>query len=109
MHKKITKIESTMLGFQDHGIFTATLFMDYGGSGQGVGGYVMGTHSGFITRVLKACGVDKWEALKGRTVFVLTEDESWNARVIGIAPLPTEIGEQFLFADWQAEVNAVKR
>lgn len=114
--KRIAKITATSLGYEDHGIFTAQVFVDYGGSGQGIGGYCLdepfhndegkflgrrGTAYGleWVARFLKACGVDSWEKLVGRTIYVLTEDDSWNARVIGVEPLPTERGEQFLYDD----------
>jgi hypothetical protein len=55
----------------------------------------------FIRRTLKAASVDEWEKLKGRTIYVLTEDDGWNSRVIGIGPLETEGTEKdnFIFDD----------
>jgi|SRR3972149_1296728 len=107
MHKQIAKIESTFLGFEDHGIFTAWLTLDYGGSGQGVGlhtlSYNKDGHIGapgginYIIRILKACGVEEWGKLKGRTIYVIKEDDGWDAKVLGIGPLPTESGKDFLF------------
>ena len=35
------RIRSTTLGVEDHGIFTAWLNLDYGGSGQGFGGWAL--------------------------------------------------------------------
>lgn len=107
MHKRIAKITSTMLGFEDHGMFTAVIDVTYGGSGQGVGFLALGSRdtkatalSGeYIRRVLRAVGVDHWEKLKGRTVYVLTEDAKWASKVIGIENLPTEGGERFLFSE----------
>ena len=99
---RIARIESTSLGFEDHGILTAWLHVTYGGSSQGIGGFAL-THSAgsFIRGVLRACGVDKWEKLVGRTIYVLREDTSFQARAVGIEPLPTEDGERFLFDEWQ--------
>ena len=116
MHEKIAKIRSTHLGYEDHGIFTAWLDVDYGGSGQGVGMYCLdepihddegkfvgrvGTKGGmdFIIGIVKACGVETWEKVAGRTILVLTESDDWNAKVVGIKPLPTERGETLIFAD----------
>lgn len=117
MHKEIAKITSTALGYEDHGILSSMLFVDYGGGTcQGIGGYSLDepTHDAdgkflgrrgsaygceFIARTLKACGVDSWEKIKGRTIYVLKEDDRWGAKVLGIAPLPTEPGEPFMFAD----------
>lgn len=116
--KTIAKIEGSSLGWEDHGIFTVSLTMNYGGSGQGVGGYALdepfkidGKHAGrrgtaygmeFVCRTLKACGVNSWEKLQGRTVYVLHDGEPrWGSHdnVLGIENLPTEPGNRFLFRD----------
>lgn len=102
-----------MLGYEDHGIFTAILYLDYGGLAQGAGMYSLdeydkrserriGTAGGmdFIIGVLSACGVENWEKVKGRTVIaVLDTEDSWSGNVIGIKSLPTEKGTEFMFAD----------
>lgn len=117
-HKRIGKIERTFLGYEDHGILTAWLHFTFGPSAQGFGGYFLdeqigrtgdgdtfrrGTAAGmdFVARCLGAAGVDGWEKLKGRTLFVLYATDGWNERPIGIAPLPTEPGVIFLIEDWQ--------
>ncbi len=77
-------IRSTMLGVEDHGIFTFNLDLDYGGSCQGFGGWTLdapkkvagefvgrfGTAEGMqlIAAVLKAVGVESWEKLPGTHV-----------------------------------------
>lgn len=111
-----------MLGYEDHGTMTVYLTVDYGGACQGIGGYCLdsydrkadrraGTRMGleFIMGVLKACGVESWERVQGRTIFVIVEDNSWNAKVIGLAPLPTERGEEFLFEPWAKLAQAEDR
>jgi hypothetical protein len=127
MRKDIAKIESTMLGYEGHGILSCMLTVTYGkGRGQqSVGGYCldtpvhddqgtfvcrMGTAYGmeFVARVIRACGVDTWEQIKGRTIYVLQDlDEgapAWGtSRVSGIENLPTERGERFIFADLRDE------
>ena len=67
LHPKNAKIVSTMLGFEDHGIMTCYLYLDYDGSGQGFGGYALGGEFGieFIKKILKTLEVDKWEDLAG--------------------------------------------
>lgn len=80
------KIESTMLGYEDHGILTAFVTVEGDGWGCGFGGYGLdtwneqqkkriGTAYGlqFIIEVLKVVGVSKWEDLKGKHVRVETE------------------------------------
>lgn len=73
------QVESTRLGPQDHGIFTATLQLDYGDRGQSFGAYSLdrynpdtkereGTAFGmeFIRRVMKVLEVENWEDVKGK-------------------------------------------
>ena len=108
--ESIAKIESTFLGVEDHGIFTAMLYVNYGSSGQGIGQYALdsynestkqrhGTAYGmeWIRRVLQATGAESWEKVAGRTILVIHENDGWNSKVIGIKPLPTEKGKEFLF------------
>jgi len=89
MEIKNAVVTSTYLGIEDHGIMTCYLYLDYGGSGQGFGGYGfdspvkesgkfkgrVGTAFGceFIRRVLTVLGVDKWENLPGTHLRVKAE------------------------------------
>ena len=72
----------------DHGCLCAWVYLDYGGSGQGFGGYALYVpksfkhhESGlspaghFIWRVMEVADVTKWSALKGKTVRV---ESSWD-------------------------------
>jgi hypothetical protein len=76
------RISSTMLGIEDHGIMTAFIHLDYGGAGQGFGGYAFDEWVGergaggerickgpygieFVRFVLKTLGVESWEKLPG--------------------------------------------
>ena len=84
------RITSTQLGREDHGIFTAWLMLDYGGSGQGFGGYALdgkpperragserpGTAFGceFIIRLLRTLDVERWEKLPGTVCRVECSD-----------------------------------
>lgn len=94
------KIDSTMLGMEDHGIMSCMIGLDYGGSHQGFGGYVFdeplknsqgdnqsrrGTAYGceFVRRVLEVVGVETWEKLKGQHVRVKRED-GWGGSIIAI-------------------------
>lgn len=83
---KNAKIDGVRLGYEDHGIFTCSLTMNYGGAGQGFGGYSLDTPNGkrgkdsrrigtaygmeFLIHVLKTVGVDTWEELKGKHIRV---------------------------------------
>lgn len=117
--EQIAKIRRVFLGTEDHGIFTCSLDLDYGSSGQGAGGYGLdeprkdgeGKHIGrfgtaygmeWIMRLMRACGVNDWSKVEGRTVIAL-RDEGYHGRVRGIKPLPTENGEPFLFDELALE------
>ena len=70
-------------GFDFHrGLLTAWLTLDYGGCGQGFGGYALYlpksykhhqllSHAGhWLYRVMQIADVDEWAKLKGRTIRV---------------------------------------
>lgn len=75
MEIKNARIESTMLGFEDHGIMTFSLGLDYGDSVQSAGGYSIKCLRGIecIAEVLNIIGVNTWEELKGKTLRVKCE------------------------------------
>lgn len=79
-------ILSASIGFEDHGILTAYLRLDYGGTHQAFGGYNLqakgGNYAGvFIARTLRVIGVDSWDQLPGKTIRVRCEYT--NAHAIG--------------------------
>lgn len=77
----------------DHGVLSAWVYLDYGGAGQGFGGYSLYlpkdfTHhdpSGpnfcghFFWRVMEVAGVSRWDQLKGKTVRVKAEHSKVHA------------------------------
>lgn len=75
-------IESTKITSDDHGLLSAWLMLDYGGSGQGFGGYALYlpksfTHyklesvaGHFIWRCMEIAGVTEWSKLAGKTIRV---------------------------------------
>lgn len=103
-------VESTMLGYEDHGIFTAHLYLDYGSSYQGAGGLFLdipgseqdreqehpyplrrrGTAFGmdWIMRVLDVVGVEKWEDLPGKRLYAMSPDNDYLVRGIASATNP---------------------
>jgi hypothetical protein len=87
-------IKSARLTTDDHGLLTAWLNLDYGGSGQGFGGYALylpksySHHADalkynfaghFIWRVMEVAGVENWGDLDGKTVRVRQEHSKVHA------------------------------
>ena len=82
MEIKNAIIESVSLSSSDRGFLDCWVHLNYGGSGQGFGGFVLylptsySHHSmlspagHFIFRVMEVAGVTDWESLKGKTVRV---------------------------------------
>ncbi|WP_340584041.1 hypothetical protein [Brucella pseudintermedia] len=77
-------ITDAILSTADHGVLSAWVHLNYGGSGQGFGGYVLcqhptsphypgaGNYGGvFIRRVMDVVGVEKWSELKGKACRVI--------------------------------------
>ena len=87
MKEKNAIIKSARLTSDDHGLLSAWLDLDYGGSGQGFGGYSLYlpkayTHHDlqgpnyaghFIWRVMEVAGVTEWDNLTGQTIRVRAE------------------------------------
>jgi hypothetical protein len=99
---QIGTIKSTRLGFEDHGILTASLGVEWQGGGVSVGGFCLdepkdregrdftrtGTAYGldYIIRTIETVGVERWEQLVGQQVIVLFEGRSaWGSMSVGIA------------------------
>lgn len=101
--QRIARIESTFLGTEDHGIFTASVQLDYGGAGQGAGMLDLRAHNAafrFVAGVCRVVGVDSWEKVAGHQVFALIDE---GGMVRGLEALPFEADAAFLFADTYEE------
>lgn len=86
-------IESAEITSDDHGLLSAWVYLNYGGCGQGFGGYSLYlpksfTHHNpkgpnyaghFIWRVMEVAGVEKWSQLKGKTIRVQREHSKVHA------------------------------
>lgn len=101
----VATIRSTRLGWQDHGIFTADVQLEWDGGGVSVGGYSLdtpekdaaGKHLGRVgtafgldqvMQIVKIVGVENWESLKGKQVYVLfAPDGGWGSTAAGLANL----------------------
>jgi hypothetical protein len=79
------RITSTMLGLEDHGIFTAFIYFEGDGTGGGFGGHCFDQYDQakkkrvghafgieYISSVLKVVGVEKWEDLPGEHIRVIS-------------------------------------
>ena len=76
METKNAKIVSAFLGYEDYGIFTFSLSLDYGGTRQGFGQYELEYPAygvKMIEKILKTVGVDSWEQLPGKHIRVVAE------------------------------------
>lgn len=95
------KITGTKLGFEDHGIMTFFLYLEFDGGGVGFGGYSLDQWSeerqervGFgasmdcLKEIMQTVGVENWEDLKGKHVVV--ESEGWGGKATGIRNLIKE-------------------
>lgn len=75
-------IENARITSDDNGLLSAWLSLDYGGTGQGFGGYALYLPKGFthheiksvaghfIWRVMEVAGVTEWSQLRGKTIRV---------------------------------------
>lgn len=79
LETKNAKITHITLSNADHGILSSYLTLDYGGSGQGFGGYCLYNPTykndditGFwIWRIMEVVGVDEWKDLVGKNIRVI--------------------------------------
>ena len=104
MNEELGKIRDVALGFEDHGIFGMNIDFDFGGSGQGTGWFYLKGDAGieYIKRVMQTLSADRFENIKGRTVFVIRDsDNKYAGRIIGFRTLPFEHGgsKTFLFEE----------
>lgn len=93
---KNAKIQSTMLGREDHGIMTFMIFIESNNSFFcGIGGYCLDEFDSttktrvfraesmeVISKILEVVGVDKWEELPGK--YIRFEDNGWGSTVTKI-------------------------
>lgn len=85
MEIKNAIIKSAKLDTGDRGLLTAWLHLDYGGSGQGFGGYALylpksyshhelqSVAGHFIFRCMEIAEVDSWDKLTGKTIRVQSD------------------------------------
>ncbi len=78
-----------MLGFEDHGLMTCMLYLDFGGISQGFGGYHLKGVAMYetVSEILKVVGVEKWEDLKGEYIRVGYKEKEGHGRIHKIGNL----------------------
>lgn len=97
MHIQNAIISSASLSTEDRGLLTAWIYLDYGGSCQGFGGYSLhlpesfkhhskesGYAGHFIFRSMQIAGVERWENMTGKTIRVKLTQEGLGGRIIAI-------------------------
>jgi len=85
MKIKNAVIESAIIDMGDRGLLTAWLNLDYGGIGQGFGGFTLylpksykhhelKSFAGhFIFRCMEVAGVESWDKIKGKSIRVKSD------------------------------------
>jgi len=91
-------IKKTQLGYESHGILSASLLLEWKGGGVWFGGYTLDAVPGndralgrrphaacgaWVAGILKTVGVDNWEDLPGKFVRVKTAGWGSSIKVIG--------------------------
>lgn len=89
-------IESVSITSDDHGCLSSWLSLDYGGSGQGFGGYalylpqsyshheLMSVAGHWLWRCMEIAGVTSWDKMIGKTIRVKMDTEDLSAAIVGI-------------------------
>ena len=114
--KELGKVTSVSLGTQDHGVLTLWLNIDFGGSGQGFGGFTMDDKSDeeeygdrighacgtdFILRLLRLFDVHSLEEIVGKPVYAIRDKEGLAGTIIGLETPKFDGGRKFLVEDWK--------
>ncbi len=83
---KNATIKEVKLGFEDHGILTSYVILDYGGSGQGLGGFCLGGEytDYWVRGILESLELKDWNDLVGTNVRVKLTTDDMLAEIIEI-------------------------
>lgn len=103
MKIKNAVIQHVSLGFEGHGILSSFITVNYGGSGQGFGGYAFGGEytDYWVRGVLKALEVEDWSKLNGTSVRVKVDgDGHFNGKIVAIGHI---IKDKWFYAEKDAE------
>jgi hypothetical protein len=113
--KELGKVDRVYFGGEDHGIWTISVQINFGGKVQSFGGVALdqwseedhrriGTAAGLdlIIQLCRLFGVDQLEGLVGRPVYALRESPDWGALIVGLETPPFDGGKRLLLSEWQA-------
>lgn len=109
------KITKTQLGcLHDRGIMTFWIHLEFGGCGQGFGGYCLDSYdrqkgirvqsklTGYmIYGILQALELDSWEDLKGKYVRAVVDSTGFNQKLLGIGHIVND--NFFMIEDWLSD------
>lgn len=116
MKKVLGKIKSAKITI-DRGCFLCFwLHFDFGGSGQGFGGYSLcdwdeqkqrrvGIAAGadLIKRLMETFKVESFDKIEGKYVYALYEDDKWGSPIMGVQLTEPDGGNRFLISEWRNE------
>ena len=99
MEIKNAQIKSTMLGREDHGIMTFSIYIKFDKCvGCGIGGYALDEYNKetktrvfraesmeVISKILETVGVETWEQLPGK--YIRIKDNGWGSTIDEIGNL----------------------
>ena len=98
MEIKNAQIKNTILGREEHGIFTFMILIEWEGSCCGIGGYALDSYDKqlnkrvfstksleVISKILDVVGVDTWEELKEK--YIRIKDNGWGSTIDEIGNL----------------------
>lgn len=90
-------ITGTDIFIEDHGNLTAYLNLDYGGVGQGFGGYALDNQFAavFLRKVMETLEVSKWAEVTGKAIRVKAD----NSHVYAIGHFMKD--KWFVPSDWK--------
>lgn len=113
--KVLARIDSVFFGYEDHGILTMQIGLQYDESShQGFGGYCLdsydkaekrriGTAAGmdYVIQVMKCVGANSIDEIKGKMCYAIKDEEGFFGKVLGLKQIPQDGDGMFLIKDWQ--------
>ncbi len=113
--EQLARVDDVFFGYEDHGILTMSVALDYNGSShQSFGGYCLdsfdkdldrriGTAAGmdYIIQIMKVFGARSLDEIKGKMCFAIKDEEGYFGKVIGLKQIPQDGDRKFLIKDWQ--------